>query len=41
MFGKLVTLFGWPSASIVMVVVPVLIAALLICLFDEKKMRTT
>ena len=41
MFGKLVTLFGWASASIVMVVVPVLIAALLICLFDEKKMRTT
>jgi hypothetical protein len=24
-----------------MVVAPVLIAALLICLFDEKKMRTT
>ena len=41
MFGKLVTLFGWPSASIVMIVVPVLIAALLVCLFDEKKMRTT
>jgi MFS family permease len=41
MFGKLVTVLGWASASIVMIVVPVVIAALLICLFDEKKMRTT
>jgi predicted MFS family arabinose efflux permease len=39
MFGKLVTLVGWPSASLVMVVAPVAVATALICLFNEKKMR--
>lgn len=39
LFGKLVVLFGWGAAAIVMVALPALIAAALMSLFDLKKMR--
>jgi DHA1 family inner membrane transport protein len=39
LFGKLVVLFGWGAAAIVMVALPALIAVALMSLFDLKKMR--
>jgi DHA1 family inner membrane transport protein len=39
LFGKLVVLFGWGAASIVMVTLPALMAATLMSLFDTRKMR--
>jgi DHA1 family inner membrane transport protein len=39
LFGKLVVVFGWGAASIVIVAVPALIAAALMSLFDMRKMR--
>jgi MFS transporter, DHA1 family, inner membrane transport protein len=40
LFGKLVVAFGWGPASIVTIVLPAVIAALLIGLFDMRAMRT-
>jgi MFS family permease len=39
LFGKLVVLFGWGTASIVIVAMPALLAATLMSLFDMRKMR--
>jgi DHA1 family inner membrane transport protein len=39
LFGKLVVLFGWGAASIVMVALPALLAAALMSLFDTRKLR--
>jgi hypothetical protein len=39
LFGKLVVLFGWGSASMIMVALPALIAAALMSFLDMRKMR--
>jgi hypothetical protein len=39
LFGKLVVLFGWGTASIIMVALPALIAAALMSLLDMRKLR--
>jgi MFS transporter, DHA1 family, inner membrane transport protein len=39
LFGKLVVLFDWGAASIIMVAVPALMAAALMSLFDLRRMR--
>lgn len=39
LFGKFVMLFGWGTASIIMVALPALMAAALMSLFDMRKMR--
>jgi MFS transporter, DHA1 family, inner membrane transport protein len=40
LFGKLVVLFGWGPASIFTIVLPAVIAASLMCLFDVRSMRS-
>jgi MFS family permease len=40
LFGRLVLLFGWGPASIFTIVLPALIAASLMCLFDMRSMRS-